>query len=490
MPKRHKNTEGRQAKRAKKSQKEVELEALVFGADIGDDDTLNYMGQESVQYDNDNDSDDTPALDQELSGDEAAELSFSVDTGDQAPSMEFTIDTGFMEEADEESENEEEATSDIDDTATNTKKAAWEDEDDEKLTVSLMERNRLRKLRTTETETEVKGDEYQRRLRRQFEQSKPKPKWALTASDLLTQSASLLSKASVHLPSGKLDVERVKDVSQPSKNKTRVVAVDFHPNGQIDGKRNEKIQSVLFKDLRIGCAKFDHAGRHIIVTGRRTYFYIYDVESGQISRIPQLRPRTSNVKLLADRFSISPNDKRWIGDIRVNKGVADIAWSMDGHHLYVLSTESEVYRWNIETLACVHRFHDHGGFAPTCLAVSTGDRYLAIGSNSGMVNLYDQSSLETSSPRPVKTFDNLITPIHGLQFSSDAQLLCMYSTSKKDQLRMIHTASRTVFSNWPTTGTPLSHVQAVGFSPHTGYLTIGNDKGRTLLYRMRHYGQA
>lgn len=76
---------------------------------------------------------------------------------------------------------------------------------------------------------------------------------------------------------------------------------------------------------------------------------------------------------------VSLDSKRWIGDIRVNKGVADIAWSMDGHHLYVLSTESEVYRWNIETLGCVHRFHDYGGYAPTCLAVSTGDRYLAIG---------------------------------------------------------------------------------------------------------------
>jgi hypothetical protein len=84
MPKRQKNTESRQAKRAKKSQKEAELEALVFGADLDDNDTLNYMGQESVQYDNDN---DTLALDRELSEDEATELAFSIDTGNQLSSM-------------------------------------------------------------------------------------------------------------------------------------------------------------------------------------------------------------------------------------------------------------------------------------------------------------------------------------------------------------------------------------------------------------------
>ena len=82
-----------------------------------------------------------------------------------------------------------------------------------------------------------------------------------------------------------------------------------HPlAAKVDGKRNDKIQSVLFKDLRVSCARFDHAGRHIVATGRRPYFYIFDVEAGQISRVPQIRPRTAQ-KLLSDRFEISPDDR-------------------------------------------------------------------------------------------------------------------------------------------------------------------------------------
>ena len=36
-------------------------------------------------------------------------------------------------------------------------------------------------------------------------------------------------------------------------------------------------------------------------------------------------------------------------------------------------------------------------------------------------------------------------------------------------------------------GTPLHYVSAVAFSPSSGYITIGNDRGKALLYRLKHY---
>jgi len=45
----------------------------------------------------------------------------------------------------------------------------------------------------------------------------------------------------------------------------------------------------------------------------------------------------------------------------------------------------------------------------------------------------------------------------------------------------------TVFSNWPTAGTPLSYVSCFDFSPNSGFLAIGNDKGNALLYRLNYY---
>ena len=68
-----------------------------------------------------------------------------------------------------------------DDDDNNEGKAAWRDSDDERIIVSLASNPRLRKLRVSEAEDRINGKEYTRRLRRQFEQLYPVPKWANTA---------------------------------------------------------------------------------------------------------------------------------------------------------------------------------------------------------------------------------------------------------------------------------------------------------------------
>ena len=73
--------------------------------------------------------------------------------------------------------------------------------------------------------------------------------------------------------------------------------------------------------------------------------------------------------------------------------------------------------------------------------------------------------------------------------SGNAQILAMASKQKKDSLRLVHSSSMTVFSNWPTSRTPLGFVHSLAFSPHGGFLAVGNAKGRVLMYRMHHYSQ-
>jgi U3 small nucleolar RNA-associated protein 18 len=68
-----------------------------------------------------------------------------------------------------------------------------------------------------------------------------------------------------------------------------------------------------------------------------------------------------------------------------------------------------------------------------------------------------------------------------------AQILAMASRMKKDALRLVHLPSCTVFSNWPTSRSPLGYVHSLAFSPGGGYLAVGNAKGRALLYRLHHY---
>ena len=112
-------------------------------------------------------------------------------------------------------------------------------------------------------------------------------------------------------------------------------------------------------------------------------------------------------------------------------------------------------------------------------------------SNSGVVNLYPTASLLASTtPTPAKAFMNLTTRIDTLAFNHDAQLLALASKRNKDSLRLVHVASQTVFANWPTSQTPLSYVQCLAMTPSSGYLAVGNDKGKVLLYRLNHFGSS
>ena len=56
--------------------------------------------------------------------------------------------------------------------------------------------------------------------------------------------------------------------------------------------------------------------------------------------------------------------------------------------------------------------------------------------------------------------------------------------------RVLHVPSMTVFSNWPTSKSPLHYVHSTAYSPNSGYLAIGNARGRVLLYRLHHYNKA
>ncbi|TFK38785.1 WD40-repeat-containing domain protein [Crucibulum laeve] len=180
---------------------------------------------------------------------------------------------------------------------------------------------------------------------------------------------------------------------------------------------------------------------------------------------------------------------------------------VDGAKLAVLSGDAEVYLWDVGERRCVRRWKDDGGFrGASCVMAGTtkgaSGGYLAVGSNTGLVNVYGSDSFATSytsdadatfssgnkPPRPLKTLGNLTTAISTLRFNHDAQIIAMASKEKKDSMRLVHLPSLTAFSNWPTSSTPLGHVTAVDFSAKSEYVAIGNTRGRVLLYHLREYG--
>lgn len=124
-------------------------------------------------------------------------------------------------------------------------------------------------------------------------------------------------------------------------------------------------------------------------------------------------------------------------------------------------------------------------------------------SKSGIINVYGSPNSATN-PKHLKAFGNLITKISSIHFNHTSELMVMSSPIKKDQLRLVrdprplldpyanyfyqvHLPSLSVYSNWPTSSTPLGKVTATSFSHGSEYLAIGNSRGRVLLYGMRHF---
>jgi U3 small nucleolar RNA-associated protein 18 len=120
-----------------------------------------------------------------------------------------------------------------------------------------------------------------------------------------------------------------------------------------------------------------------------------------------------------------------------------------------------------------------------------GDRWVVIGSSSGIVNIYDrrpwvENGINVPSrPEPTKRFMQLTTPTSCLEVSPDGQLLVMASRWKKDALRLIHLPSCTVYKNWPTSQTPFGRINAVAFSRGSDMLAVGNEQGKIRLWEIR-----
>ena len=224
---------------------------------------------------------------------------------------------------------------------------------------------------------------------------------------------------------------------------------------------------------------------------------------------------------------------QWIAQVRVDGrgGIADFAWWSNGEGLTAASKNGEVSEWDAGLNRVVARWMDAGAVGTTVLSLGGrsgraqlgGDRWVAIGSSSGVVNIYDRREWAAAAasmdkgkdngeqfvprnPTPVRALDQLTTPISHLVFAPDGQFLVMGSRWKRDALRLstslpftshlmnilhantmivVHLPSCTVYRNWPTTNTPLGRISAVAVSPNSEQLAVANEQGRIRLWEIR-----
>eukprot|EP01104_Vermistella_antarctica_P020710 TRINITY_DN8977_c0_g1_i1.p1 TRINITY_DN8977_c0_g1~~TRINITY_DN8977_c0_g1_i1.p1 ORF type:complete len:573 (-),score=148.32 TRINITY_DN8977_c0_g1_i1:100-1818(-) len=426
-------------------------------------------------------------------------------------------------------------------------KAAWHDDDDDQLVVDVANNKRLRKLRRTEQEEELGGATFADRLKEQFKKVNPEAAWAdpdfqrkckATDSDsedddedddedgdsddenIIRSTSGISSRAQTTLPPRALNVTRLKDANIHGRSQAVVQSVRFHPNGQllmaagldktvrlfqVDGKHNPNVQNVVLRDLPINTAFFTKGGDEIVCTGRRKFFYVYDIASGRPIKVNGIKGRQERglatclpspdgqyITFLANDgyiLLVSQRSKQLVASMKMNGSVRSAAFSPDGAQLYSAGDEGRVYVWDVKSRRCMYSFVDEGSIRTTAMAISPKGDVLAAGSESGVVNLYDINKFRSNiqTPAPTKALLNLTTSVSSLRFNHDGQVLSMSSVYGKDSLKLVHTSSRSVFSNWPTSGTPLGYVSSTDFSPHSGMMAHGNDKGRVLLYRLNHF---
>ncbi|KAK6544127.1 hypothetical protein TWF694_000835 [Orbilia ellipsospora] len=339
----------------------------------------------------------------------------------------------------------------------------------------------------------------------------------------LLQSSSTYTK---HSKAGKLapetlDISRLRDANYLAPSHSGIQSLSFHKTHplllsagfdhvlrlyHIDKKTNPPATSLYLQGTPIYTALFHPDGKRVFAGGRRRYFHIWDLESGKVDKITRIYGNQEHQKSM-EKFKLSPCGRfmalcgahgyvnvldaktgQWVASVVVEGMVADICWSIGGKKLLVANTGGEIWEWDSSERKVESRWVDEGGIGLTTLSLGGNDRWCAVGSRSGVVNVYDRKEkMEIEGhPTPKRALGNLVTSINVLEFSDDGQLLCMGSKEKRDALRMVHLPTCTVFKNWPTTSTPVGSIMCAAFAGSaTGLFAFGNQQGKIRLWEIR-----
>ncbi|KAJ9626382.1 U3 snoRNP protein [Taxawa tesnikishii (nom. ined.)] len=353
---------------------------------------------------------------------------------------------------------------------------------------------------------------------------------------------------------GVLDIQRVKDI--PGVQPSAVTSLSFHPTLPLllssgpastlylhhivssppAPEANPLLTSLHIKKTPLTTTAFHPTDSRIFLSARRRYFHVWNLDTGRIEKVARIYGQQHEQRSM-ERFKLSPDGRwmallgstrkgggivnildaqtlQWANQVRVESrgGIAEFEWWNDSRGLCIAGKSGEVSEWNLEEQRVVARWQDEGAVGTTIIALGgeSGqkgaiigrDRWIAVGSSSGIVNIYDRRawlvdaaqkasnamSVDTpvpTHPKPTRVLDQLTTPTSHLVFSPDGQMMVMASRWKKDALRIIHLPSCTVYRNWPTSNTPLGRVTGVAFAPGSDALTVANEAGKIRLWEIR-----
>lgn len=184
----------------------------------------------------------------------------------------------------------------------------------------------------------------------------------------------------------------------------------------------------------------------------------------------------------------SGRSKEWMYTVKMNGSVEGLAFTEDSTQLLSIGDLGKVYFWDLKTRKCSHTFMDDGCVSGTTIALSPDNSFVAVGSNTGVVNVYRRRDCVVSNaPKPVKTVLNLTTGITSLKFNTTSELLALASNYVHGAVKLFHLNERQVVPNFPELNHKVRQAECIDFSLNSGFMAIGNNNGEALLYRLNHY---
>lgn len=265
----------------------------------------------------------------------------------------------------------------------------------------------------------------------------------------------------------------------------------------------------------------------VLLTSRRRYFHTWTLSNGTIFKTSNTRTLVPNSIFSQQTMEdltpspcgryfalvsssrkggsfisiLSSTSHQYQTSVRIDSigGIASLAFWPTGDGICVAGKNGNITEFSIAEQCVLAQWTDEGSVGTTVISLGGrsgshqlgGSRWIAIGSSSGIVNIYDrlpwtaEKLSSNSRPKPTKVFDQLTTPISHITFSQDGQMLVIGSRWKRDALRLIHLPSCTVYKNWPTSSTPLGRISSVAISPGGEYLAVGTEKGKIRLWEIR-----
>lgn len=351
------------------------------------------------------------------------------------------------------------------------------------------------------------------------------PNWAKVSKKIKSENTDQLLTTVGHLQKNKsyslkkdvLELKVFPKVNAETRNEGPIITcTEFHPKisvamvaglagvvslFSIGGDVNSKLHSFKLKKFKVSTAQFTPNGSEAYISSKLSHVYcIYNLIKAEpnMIQLPKIVKKPKIFKMSPDGkylvttegfdevYLICAQSRELLRSLKHNTNIECVTFCNNSEQLYCYGVEGQITIWDLSTFRAVKKFYDHGCVTASCISMSQCGRLLATGSGEGIVNVYETANLTAGEPVPLKTISNLTTKITCLKFNATSEILSVSSAYYPNAMKLVHIPSYHIFNNFPKHSN-LYQVETVNFSPNSGYMALGNNKGCAYLYRLKHY---